>query len=383
MKTYKVNVRGEQKFCVVVDTGVVAANGRPKVKRFFSTKKNIAVDNAMEFLRTNDTQPEVTKQFKNYPLIKVYDELWDDWRVKVALKEKNPKKKKTLAQDTMTRYEESAKALWKVRNENTNIYAIDKKWVNQFIKDLNSYQSESQAYRIYAVFEKIMTKAEQLDIIEISPTHAFAKDRPTYTAHGKKSIDQDEMKRILKQIKWSYDKYNSQTAFLLLIQAHTGARWGEIAALTVGDVDFKKNRISINKSRSAKTGKVGLTKSGHLRSDEADLGERVVPIFPQFTDMIADYIDHSNLKNENLFDCTYKVTQDTFIAACKRAGSTQKETKIFRRFVSTNLRKQGATRDDVRLALGHSNDATQDIYVTHSYQNADNHAAKLFKALNS
>ena len=39
MKTYKVNVRGEQKFCVVVDTGVVAANGRPKVKRFFSTKK--------------------------------------------------------------------------------------------------------------------------------------------------------------------------------------------------------------------------------------------------------------------------------------------------------------------------------------------------------
>ena len=168
-----------------------------------------------------------------------------------------------------------------------------------------------------------------------------------------------------------------------MIQAHTGARWGEIAALTVGDVDFKKNRISINKSRSAKTGKVGLTKSGHLRSDEADLGERVVPIFPQFTDMIADYIDHSNLKNENLFDCTYKVTQDTFIAACKRAGSTQKETKIFRRFVSTNLRKQGATRDDVRLALGHSNDATQDIYVTHSYQNADNHAAKLFKALNS
>ena len=39
MKTYKVNVRGEQKFCVVVETGVVDANGRPKVKRFFNSKK--------------------------------------------------------------------------------------------------------------------------------------------------------------------------------------------------------------------------------------------------------------------------------------------------------------------------------------------------------
>ena len=66
MKTYKVNVRGEQKFCVVVETGVVDANGRPKVKRFFNSKKNVAVDNAMEFLRTNDTQPEVTKQSKNF-----------------------------------------------------------------------------------------------------------------------------------------------------------------------------------------------------------------------------------------------------------------------------------------------------------------------------
>ena len=382
MKVLKVKHDGQKKFCAIVETGECYDNGRVKQKRFFHTLRNEAVAKAMDYLNKKDNEPKQVVTAKSYSLEKVYDDLWEDWRVKVALKEKNPKKKKTLSEDTMTRYEESAKALWKVRDRNTNIHTIDKRWVDKFIKELNINQSESQAYRIYAVFEKIMVKAEQLDIIDISPTHAFSKDRPTYNAHGKKAIDKEEMKRILKQIKWSYDKYNSQTAFLLLIQAHTGARWGEIAALTVGDIDFKRNRISINKSRSAKTGKVGLTKSGHLRSDEADMGERVVPIYPQFTDLIADYIDNTELSGESLFDCSYKVTQDTFIAACKRAGSTQKETKIFRRFVSTNLRKNGASRDDVRLALGHSNDATQDVYVTHTYENADNHAEKLFKTLN-
>ena len=37
-----------------------------KLKGFLIAKKNVAVDNAMEFLRTNDTQPEVTKQSKNF-----------------------------------------------------------------------------------------------------------------------------------------------------------------------------------------------------------------------------------------------------------------------------------------------------------------------------
>jgi len=383
MKTWKVKVRGENKYCVVVPTKEIDENGKPKERRFFHSKKHEAVAKAMDFLH-NDLGNSVTiKSLKKISLEKVYDETWDSWNIKVLQKEKNPKKKKTITRDTMSRYEDYANALFKIVPKETDIGLIDKKWVNDFIKKLHQTKSESQAYRIYSVFNMIMLKAEQLDYIEFSPTHAFKEDRPTYSSPGKKSIKPDEMKRILKQIYWSYNKYSSQSAFLLLIQAYTGARWGEIAALTVTDIDFKNNKIFINKSKSSKTGKISLTKSGHLKNDEADMGERIVPIAPKFADMIDNYINGENMKKDSfLFDCSYTVSQDTFIAACKRAGSTQRETKIFRRFVSTQMRKIGASPDEVKLRLGHSDIATQDIYVTHTDKNANNHAEKLYKTLN-
>mgnify|MGYP003148585715 FL=1 len=384
MKSHKVKIRGDIKWCVTVPSGEYYFDGRPKLKSFYHSKKAEAVAKAMDFVRNDDKSLTPITQTRSYPLVKVYDDLWDDWNVKVIQKERNPKKKKTISRDTMNRYQEYANALFKIVPQETNIHSINKKWVNNLIKKLNTDQTESQAYRIYSVFNMIMLKAEQLDIIEFSPTHAFKQDRPTYSSSGKKSIDPKEMKRILKQIHWSYDKYNSQSAFLLLIQAYTGARWGEIAALTHADIDFDNNKILINKSKSIKTGKVGLTKSGHLRSDEADMGERIVPIASKFTKMIDDYVVNADIKkNGELFSCSYTVSQDTFIAACKRAGSTQRETKVFRRFVSTEMRKIGASRDEVKLRLGHSNDATQDIYVTHTDKNASNHASKLFKTLNS
>lgn len=424
MKTWKVKVRGKNKYCVVVPTKQIDEFGNPKVKRFFHSKKHEAVAKAMDFLH-NDLGSSVTiKSLKKITLEKVYDETWDSWNIKVLQKEKNPKKKNTITRDTMNRYEDYANALFKIVPRETDIGLIDKKWVNDFIKKLHQTKSESQAYRIYSVFNMIMLKAEQLDYIEFSPTHAFKQDRPTYSSAGKKAIDPKEMKQIFLELFWGWkvsqvnvqekriwekspyiemkkemDKNNiqvlkrvnniwreaeNQTALILLLQALTGARWGEIAALTVADINLKKCSINISKSRSAKRGTVSLTKSGHLRSNEADMGTRVVYFAPSFAKEIKYYINKNNVSKDGyLFDCSYSTTQKTFLRACKRAGSLQKETKIFRRYVSTMMRsKFKASRDDVRLALGHSNDATQDIYVTHSNDNAVIYAHQLFKTLN-
>ena len=383
MKVHKVIHGGKKVFCAIVETGEFYPSGRAKQVRFFNPLRNEAVAKAMDYLADKGKLPNKVINLDVYPLFKVFESLQEDWSVKVKLKNKNPKKRNTLSQDTVDRYEESVKALWKIRDKNTNIHTINKRWVDKFIKELKTHHTESHAFRVYSVFEKIMMKAEQLDIVDLSPTHAFVKDRPTYSSPGKKAIDPKEMKRILKQIQWSYEKYQSQSAFLLLIQAYTGARWGEVAALTHGDIDFKNNKILINKSRSAKSNTISLTKSGHLKHDEADMGERIVPIAPKFADMIDDYIVGANIKKDGfLFDCTYTVSQDTFIAACKRAGSTQRETKVFRRFVSTQMRKIGASKDEVKLRLGHSDIATQNIYVTHTDKNASIHAQKLYKTLN-
>ena len=97
MKTMKVNVRGETKFCVVVETGEYDQHNKPKIKRFFHSKKNEAVAKAMEFIGNKDKLPQTSNNTithevqKVIPLGNAYDELWSTWRIQVNKKEKNYK----------------------------------------------------------------------------------------------------------------------------------------------------------------------------------------------------------------------------------------------------------------------------------------------------
>ena len=113
----------------------------------------------------------------------------------------------------------------------------------------------------------------------------------------KKEMDKNNI-QVLKRVNNIWREAENQTALILLLQALTGARWGEIAALTVADINLKKCSINISKSRSAKRGTVSLTKSGHLRSNEADMGTRVVYFAPSFAKEIKTYISKNKVSKD-------------------------------------------------------------------------------------
>jgi len=386
MKVYKMMHKGTLKYCAFIDTGEKYSSGRPKEKRFFALKRFDAVAKAEAFqLRLKTHLPaKDEKPSTGETLGFVYSKLQKHWDAKVKLRERNPKKKKTITDDTRNRYEEYANALFKVVDKNIQVSKISKLFVADLIDQLNDLKTESQAYRTYSVFNMIMLHAEKLDYINISPTHAFKEDRPTYDSDGERTIDDKEMKALYKQILWSYMKYKSQSALILLIEANTGARWGEVAALHHADFDFKNNIITIKKSKSCKTGKIGLTKSANLRSDKNDKGERYLPIDPRFAEIIKDYIANCQVKDGYLFDCSYTVTQDTLIAAGKRAGSDARETKTFRRWISSKVENdlKGKQEKDVELLLGHKNSSTKNKYITYNFKNANKIAKLVHSSLN-
>ena len=240
MKIYKIKHEGIMKYCAFVETGEKYASGRLKEKRFISIKRFDAVAKAEAYkLKLKNHLPTKTSQpTSQQTLGSVYVELQDEWDTKVQMRERNPKKKKTITDDTRNRYEDYASALFKVVSKDIPLSNINKKFVNDLIKTLNKHKTESAAYRIY------------------SPTQSFKEDRPTYDSEGERTVDDKEMKAIYKQIVWSYMKYRSQSALILLIEANTGARWGEAAALHHTNFDFKNNIIHIKFSKSSKSGKI-------------------------------------------------------------------------------------------------------------------------------
>ena len=165
MKVHKVIHDGQKKFCAIVETGEFYMNGRVKQKRFFHSLRNEAVAKAMDYLADKDGQPKKTINLDIYPIYKVYEDLLEDWEMKVSQKEKaykredKKKKKNTLSEDTKNRYEESVVALWKIVDKNTNIHTITKRWVDKFIKNLVMNYTDSHAYRVYSRFGSYNVKS--------------------------------------------------------------------------------------------------------------------------------------------------------------------------------------------------------------------------------
>ncbi|MBZ5984974.1 site-specific integrase [Leuconostoc gelidum subsp. gasicomitatum] len=81
-----------------------------------------------------------------------------------------------------------------------------------------------------------------------------------------------------------YDHIDTNSDLGILIALETSARLGEIAAITLDDIDFKKNTINISKSYSIAVQK--LTETKNMQS------HRIIAITEQFSKLLHDNSDY-------------------------------------------------------------------------------------------
>jgi integrase len=426
MNVEKVN----DKFVAYVDTGKVytfgRSIGRPIIKRIEGKKRHKVVEKAKKFLNNLNIVKE--KEKKQYlSLGAAYDDLEKKWQRKVNAKNKTPliKKGKGMTPETKSRYEDYAKSLFilladgesrpnggflsKEKKEERNkleeqgrlidVNTIDKSFIDKFLTDLIDKESESQAWRVYWVFTQILLRVEQKDMLGknwVSPHHVFTEDAPTYSSTGGEVIDQKEAHIIRKQILAEFLETYSRESFIMMLMSYTGAYWGEIAALTVADFNFKDFQITFSKSRNSRSGRISLIKAAHLRVQKTKSNTiRIVTVAPETLQFVQKYIEHHKLKmSDYLFHSDlelkneqkgklYDLTRTLVIRCCKKAGVNLSATRLFRYFVSTSYTNIiGATRDEKKMRLGHKSDSVQDLYTVYEDPNALEHAkqiAQLYK----
>jgi integrase len=182
----------------------------------------------------------------------------------------------------------------------------------------------------------------------------------------------------------------------MMLMSYTGAYWGEIAALTVADFNFKDFQITFSKSRNSRSGRISLIKAAHLRVQKTKNNTiRIVTVAPETLQFVQKYIEHHKLKmSDYLFHSDlelkneqkgklYDLTRTLVIRCCKKAGVNLSATRLFRYFVSTSYTNIiGGTRDEKKMRLGHKSDSVQDLYTVYEDPNALEHAkqiAQLYK----
>lgn len=387
---------GKKMFKVTIPNGIYP-NGKVRYATLFRKTKTECKEAAQSFLKNEGAAKEIAG---THTLGNCHRKLQENWDLKVMNKEENPLAKDGMKQSSKDRLEDNIRALWKIlpHGENTALKVITSDWYDSFIKGMRTKHkfSKSQALRVRAILNNLLEKAEQLDWM-VSPHHKYKKEKIDYSPKHVISMKENQAHKLWDQLEYSFGfghrtnshghyGHNSghfpmvcESAFLMMIQYATGMRWGEAAALCANDFDFSNLSVTINKSKDYRTGKVSVTKAAHLRVEDANEGERIVPIPPKLMKPFAKYVKEKDITEGELFSVSYSTTLEQLHKHCKKAKipSDIVDTKMFRRYIISQWQKMGIDPKTIAIRVGHNDTTTQNGYGTFSDPNAMKDIKKL------
>ena len=176
----------------------------------------------------------------------------------------------------------------------------------------------------------------------------------------------EEYHKFIEQLSSCKDSYDNLTFFTIFeILYYTGMRVGELLALTLQDIDFKENKISINKGYYRITGKDLIDKPKTIH------GERVVDIPDFLTQEIREYVSHLYEPDPaaRLFEKRPQYVRSVLRDRAQKAGVKEIRVHDLRHSHASVLINLGANPVLVAERLGHeSPDITLKIY-SHLFPN--------------
>lgn len=171
----------------------------------------------------------------------------------------------------------------------------------------------------------------------------------------------EEYHKFIEQLISCKDSYDNLTFFTIFeILYYTGMRVGELLALTLQDIDFKENKISINKGYYRITGKDLIDKPKTIH------GERVVDIPDFLPQEIREYVSHLYEPDSTarLFEKRPQYVRSVLRDRAQKAGVKEIRVHDLRHSHASVLINLGANPVLVAERLGHeSPDITLKIYA--------------------
>ena len=307
-KGIKITKRKDNRFQsnIKIDNKTKSIYGKTKEECFFNMQKFLNI-------------PSITKTYTFEEWVKIWYETY----------------KKTNKDSTNKQITNILK-LYAVPLYNKNINKITSIEIQQIINNIQSRTSK-QAQRFYITLNDIFTKAYNNKIIDFNPM--LAVTRPKYESKEKIAIDKSTINKIKIAIK------NTDIENLVLFCLYQGTRIGEALALNYEDIDFNKNKITINKTNYKE----------HIGTPKTKKSNRIIPLFER-TKQILNYngvgkifninyntaFKHFNkiLKENNLKDITFHTLRHCFVSECNELGINQKQISLWVGHSSTKITDQ-------------------------------------------
>lgn len=230
-----------------------------------------------------------------------------------------------------------------------------KAWVSALSRDVGPTVS----IRTFGVLAGILDDAVHDDRIARNPARAGDVGLPRKTKKRHAYLSNEQVFALSRAA-------GGSKGLIVLVLAYTGMRWGELTALRVQDIDFKRRRILIDRNAVEVQGEIHL---GTTKSHRA----RVVPVAQFLLDRLAKHV--ANKSRDSLVfpgptgDFMRRVrtsngSKSWFKTALATAGLPSMAIHDLRHTAASLAVQSGAHVKTIQRMLGHASGAmTLDIYA--------------------
>lgn len=257
----------------------------------------------------------------------------------------------------------------------------------------NGYLSDTMIYKNFKLINHMLKKAVEWKLSSINPCDQIPRDewpKPKY--HHYPVWQENDLKkfiRIIEEIKESPRIIKHKTMFYLSLIS--GARKGEVSALTWDDIDWDEHAAYINKSYK-------YIDSSHVETSEPKTPESVRKLYlddyimallkkhKASQDKYLKFKGYDNpqkyvflairQRNDKLVPVTPSCLYMWMSKICKKYNLPHITVHSLRHMAATYALNNGATLTTVQTMLGHTNIRTTSIYL-HPLDKQRKQAAKI------
>lgn len=276
------------------------------------------------------------------------------------------KYKSNVKINTLKKYNKNIKYIFKYFNKNIMIKDIKEKQLLNFFLSFNDTPATQKELKqfIGAIFDYAITyynlKYNPVKKIKIEYKNTEKKTKNIYTLEDFKKLD-----NILKS---KIYKIKTRAFFNLLY--YSGARPGEIAALTLEDLDYINNTININKTRIS----LNVVNSPKNKSSIrlVSIPSRVMEILKEYTTQLP--------KIQNFYIFSNPTVYNGLLGSIIKKNNLNHITLHgFRHSHASLLIKKGIPITDISKRLGHSNPQITLSVYSHFYKDSKDNIINLLE----
>ena len=219
--------------------------------------------------------------------------------------------------------------------------------VEDIVITLNNCKAERQRQKLHELLKALFEKAKNTDIITRNVVMQVEKPKHDKD-HGIALTNQQqhELIRICQGI---------QNSDVILVALYQGLRRGEVLGLTVDNIDFENNTLTINKAWS-EYNKYETTKNKQSM--------RTIPLFNEAKQILLKYKDNK----ERVFDITNQACTKMLIQVRKAMNMPKLHMKDMRSTFITRCKELQIPKHVIQSWVGHviGSAVTDIVYTKHN-----------------